>query len=711
MLSRGVVGFVLGVLVALIPIGPAVAGPAVGDRTATTNRVVVIGAAGLRWDDLSPSVSPALWQLAGRGSIGTVTARSTQSLTCAEDGWLTLGAGSRAQRGPHRPAPDRCPRARVQLTSHEDGSANLSDQPAVVARNLLARSRPGALAEALRCTTAIGPGAAIAAARPAGRINQYLPQLPSAPATLLDRCPLSVVDAGTVTQRSGYARSAQVRSVDQMVARVLDARPAGSTVLVLGVADTGRPARLHVAIAEGSGFQGGWLRSGTTRRTGYVQLTDVAPTVIACLGLPRPASFAGRDWEPTGRRSVHLATDERRLVLADRMSVATARNAGRFVAVLVAVQLALFVLAGFGLARLGTHSGVGQQRRRGDSWLRPVLETAATAAAVLVPAMLLADLIPWWRSERPGSTLVGVVAGWVAVLTTVILTGPWRRYRLGRVAAIAGVVVAVIGVDALTGANLELDNVVGYAVVTGDRYTGLGMVGLGAFAAGVLALAGCAATRLARRHRPVAVALVGAIGVIIVGSPYLGSDPGAAVAVTAGVAVAGALATGGWLTLTRLGWAIVTGLLVTVGFALLDLTRAPERQGHLGRFLTNIFGGTARPAMSRVAEANMAATAGSLLTVLVVAAILFWGLVLLSGGLRRVYGLFPALRGALVGTAVAGLLAGLFDGAGLIVAGAAASVAVPLAILYCLQVRARTPDVVPAGVGSGVSGGLTSDLT
>jgi hypothetical protein len=271
----------------------------------------------------------------------------------------------------------------------------------------------------------------------------------------------------------------------------------------------------------------------------------------------------------------------------------------------------------------------------------------------------------------------------------VIWFGPWRRHRLGRIAATAGVVVAVIGVDALSGAQLEMDNVVGYTAVTGDRYTGLGMIGLGAFAAGILMVAGCAATRLTRRYRPVAVALVGSIGVIIVGSPYLGSDPGAAVAVTAGVAVAGVLATGGWLTITRLGWAIVAGVLVAGGFALLDLTRAPDHRGHLGRFLANLLGGTARPALSRVAEANMIATATSLLTLLVIAVGLFWGLVLMRqvGGLRRVYGLFPALRGALVGTAVAGVLAGLFDGAGLMVAGAAASVGVPLAILCCVQAK------------------------
>ncbi|MGA8112144.1 MAG: hypothetical protein WCA46_00625, partial [Actinocatenispora sp.] len=522
---------------------------------------------------------------------------------------------------------------------------------------------------------------------PSGSITRYAPRLPTSSAALFGRCPLTVVDAGSVSRSTGAPRAAQVTAVDRTVGRVLRARPSHTTVLVVGVSDTGRPARLHVAIADGPRFRGGWLSSGTTGRTGYVQLSDVAPTVAGALGLPQPASFAGQPWRHADRRAGALPTDLRQLVQADEVSVATAHNSGRFVAVLVSVQLALYLLAALVLWRLGVAERTGGP---GRSWSRRVLETAATAAAMVVPAMLLADLLPWWRSWRPGLTLVVVVAAWVLGLTALVRLGPWRRVRLGRVAAVAAVVVAVIGVDGLTGAHLEVDNVVGYTMVTGERYTGLGMIGLGAFTAATLVLAGCAATRLHRRHRPWVVALVGAIGVIIVGSPYLGSDPGAAVAVTAGVAVAAALATGGWLTLTRLGWAIVTGVLVAGGFALLDLTRDPQHRGHLGRFLSNLFGGTARPALGRVAEANMAATATSLLSVLVIAAGLFWGFVLLpgTGGLRRVYGLFPALRGALVGTAVAGVLAGLFDGAGLIVAGAAASVGVPFAILCCVEVRA-----------------------
>ena len=46
---------------------------------------------------------------------------------------------------------------------------------------------PGALAESVRCTVAVGPGAAVAAARPFGRVDRYAPGLPADPRPLLGR--------------------------------------------------------------------------------------------------------------------------------------------------------------------------------------------------------------------------------------------------------------------------------------------------------------------------------------------------------------------------------------------------------------------------------------------------------------------------------------------------------------------------------------------
>jgi hypothetical protein len=677
---------------------PAAGAPGGAGVVRRAGHVVVVGIAGLRWDDLSAAGSPALWGLARSGSVGVLTDRAIPSYTCPGDGWLTLGAGNRTQYGSAQ-RDGSCGQTRVGTVRSDDGSATLEQQD--IDRDEQSGALPGALATAVTCTSAVGSGAAIGAARPSGLIDRYEPRLPDDPHELLDACPLTLVDAGVVAAASGGDRDRQVRDADELLARVLAARPDGTTVLVVGLSDTAAPARLHVAIASGAGFGSGWLTSDTTERTGYVQLVDVAPTVLGALGGQRPESFAGQPWVRAAARpgSAAAATAARRdLVDADRASVATAHESGRFVAVLVAMQLALYVAAGLLLARLRRPPGPDANRRRPRA-LRTLVELAAAACSLVIPAMLLAGLVPWWRAPRAGWALVGVVVGVVAVLTAVTWLGPWRRLRFGRIGAVGIATALVIGLDALTGAHLELDNVVGYAAVTGDRYTGLGMIGLGGFLAAVLMVAGCVATQVRRRLRAAVVALVGAMAVLIVGSPFLGGDAAGGIGVTAGVAVAAVIATGGWLTLTRFGWAIVAGVLVTSGFAAVDLLRPVEARGHLGRFLTNLFGGEAGPAFSRVAEANAVATGSSPLTLLVLAVAVFWVAVLMRpvGGLRRVYGLFPAVRGAIVGCAVAGLVAGLLAGGGLIVAAAAAAVATPLAILCCIQAQADAVAVPPTG--------------
>ena len=62
--------------------------------------LVLIGAPGLTWDDISPLSTPALWARLDEAAIGVMTVRSVRARACAADGWLTLGAGRRAADSP-----------------------------------------------------------------------------------------------------------------------------------------------------------------------------------------------------------------------------------------------------------------------------------------------------------------------------------------------------------------------------------------------------------------------------------------------------------------------------------------------------------------------------------------------------------------------------------------------------------------------------------
>jgi hypothetical protein len=681
--------------------------PAERTPPSTVDYVIVAGAAGLRWDDLDPQRTPALWRQATLGSVGWLSVRSAQRVTCPGDGWLTIGAGNYAAWP--RTGTNSCVPPAPDLTQPDAIGANITNQRNVVRDNqdrLPYGAVPGALAESLRCTVAVGPGAAIAAARPFGRVDQYRAELPADAARLLSDCQLSVVDLGTVAG-SGTTRAAAVAAVDATLARVVAARPERSLLLVAGVSDTDRNSRLHLAIAEGQGWNGGWLTSAGTGRDGYLRLIDLAPTVLAALGKPAPDKlFAGRSAGLVPGKPAGVADAVQGPYDADKRASAQRAVAPIFFTVLAFLLFLLFVAIIPVMARARRHSRPGRPAlppRRVVAWF----ELGLVAAALAVPAAMVADASPWWRADRPAWAFGLVTGALIVVGTALVRLSPRYQRTLWPMAATAAIGAAVVGLDVLTGARLQLNGVAGYSATTGAQYAGVGAVGLGVFVAGLLVLAGCLSQWITKQWRPVIVVLLGGVGVVMVGSPYLGADPVGAITVTAGVCVAAAISTGGWLTFPRFAWAALAGLAVTIGFAVLDLSRPAIEQGSLGRFLTELANGTGGPAMQRAASANGETLLHSPLTVIAVIGVLMLAFCRFSpsGGLTRLFGLHPALRAAGAGTAVATLLAGVLGGAALTVAAAAAAAVVPVAVLTALRVLLHAADRTrPEGESDGPGG-------
>jgi hypothetical protein len=704
------VPYTLVLIAVLTSLGGLAVRPATGAPQSTVDYVIVAGAAGLRWDDLDPQRTPALWQEASKGSIGWLSVRSAPRVTCPADGWVTLGAGNYAAY-PRMAGSSGCETPKPELAQPDAIGANIANQRNIVQDNqdrLPYGAVPGALAESVRCTVAVGPGAAIAAARPFGRVDKYQAELPADPTSLLSDCVLSFVDLGTITG-SGASRATLVEQADATLARVVAARPGRSLLLVAGVSDTDRSSRLHVAIAEGQGWNGGWLTSAGTGRDGYLQLIDLAPTILAALGKSQPDKlFAGRAATIAPGKPDSVTDAVQGAHNADRRAGAQRGVATIFFTVLAILQFCLFAMLAPVMVRARRHSGPKGPALPSPRVVRAV-ELALIAAALAIPAALLADASPWWRAGHP-AWVFGIVTGALIVAgTAAIRLAPRYKRTLWPMAATAALGAVVVGVDLLTGAQLQLNGVAGYSAINGARYAGVGGVGLGVFVTGLLVLAGCLAQWVRKPFRPLIVVVLGGLGVVMVGSPYLGADPIGAIAVTAGVCVAAAMSTGGWLTFSRVAWSALAGLAVTIGFAAVDLRRPALEQGSLGRFLSELGSGSAGPALQRMAAANGETLLGSPLSILAVVGAVMLAFCQFSpwGGLNRLFGLHPAIRAAGAGVTVATLIAGVLGGSALTVAGAAAAVAVPAAVLTVLRVLLHAADRTrPEGETDGPGGPL-----
>ena len=630
----------------------------IGGAGEAVPRVVVVGVPGLRWSDVNATDTPALARLARTAAVGVLSVRTAAPADCPPDGWLTLGAGNRVRSAGS--GDGRCPA----------GLPSPSSLPDQVRANADRRegARPGLLADTLRrhgkCVGAGGPGPALAAARADGSVDlrndEDVFQLAAGTRPLRRisdarwSCDVVLVQ-GTAVGTQARARGAA--AADALVARVDQVRPAGSTLLVVGLSEApgDRDPHLHVALAAGPRFGSGALTSASSRRAPYVQLVDVAPTVLSVLGVAAPDAMIGEPWRTTGDRPTPAQLRDH-----ERKSDGQREVTVPFFVVLVGAQL-LF-------------AGIGLLLRR---WR--LVELVALAGTTAVGASYLANLVPWWRADDPLLAMLGVTVATTAVLTAVTLLG---RGLLARAGLACGLTAGIIVADLLTGAHLQMSSVAGYSPVVAGRFAGIGNVAFGVLAASALLAA--ASTRSAT------VAALTAIVVVVDGAPMWGSDVGGVLALVPAYTLLVLLLAGRQVNAVRLGLAALVGGLVVTAFGIADHARPVDQQTHLGRFVGQVLDGSAGAVIRRKAEANVALLFHSPLTALLPLVVAFLLMLFLRppAALQRTFDRSPAWRAGLLSVLTAAGLGSVLNDSGVAVPALAIVVALP-ATLAVLARHAR----------------------
>lgn len=558
-------------------------------RGAAPGPVVVVGVPGLAWTDINPEDTPTLDAWRQEGSTGVLVVRGAHPLTCAADGWLTLGAGQRAAAdlpgggagtcGPQVLALDPGPAA--------DGAADPARIPdwetwleRTAARPLDARL--GTLAATLGtqapgCVSAYGPLAAVGAADPDGVVQHPGPALPDWDGELSD-CAVHLVDGATGLADPGTIADEGVdpATLDAELARVSSAWPEDTVVIVAGLADAGSTPALRAVLITGHEGPGGMLGSTSTRQWGMVTTPDLTATVLTLAGAPGgvPDTVAGQPVSVLER-----GAPERR-----------ARDLGVAAAASMVQQLAGPVLGSLVVVVLGALLLAARRSRTAGA-------VVATAAAAVPAATFLAGLVPWWRPESwatAGVLLGAVILAWSALIAAVAWAGPWRRSIIGPPAVVCAVTVITVSLDVMWGGRLGLIGLLGVQPVVAGRFYGMGNVGLGIVAAAVLLLAAFLAAALGRGRA--AVAVVGTLGVavaVVDGWPSWGADFGGVPAVLVATGVL-ALAAGG-IRLTPLRFLLIGAgaAVASAVLMLLDWLRPAAQRTHLGAFAQDVVDGTA----------------------------------------------------------------------------------------------------------------------
>jgi len=458
-------------------------------------------------------------------------------------------------------------------------------------------------------------------------------------------------------ERAGQLDRA-IRASDALFGHLLeqvDARR--DLVMLVGPAHSQRGVTLTPLAIRGPGFTPGLLTSATTRRSGFVQIQDIAPTVLKSLGVRVPTSMEGEAAE-NGRAGGSASDRLRFLEHADAAAQFRDDRVGDVYALLVA---AVAVTGALLLVAL---------TRPGRGW-RGAAAYAAFATLGLLPATFLARLVPF-QDHGAGAYYLFLLV--VALALGGVYTVVARRNVVDGVIAGLLVIVGLLTIDALRGAPLVLNSALGYSPTVAGRFAGFGNPAYAAYSAAALLAACLLAHRLGgRRGFVVAAALLG-LALVIDVAPMWGSDVGGILSMVPAYAVTLVLLAGRRI---RIRTVVIIGVSIAVVGAIaaaIDLSRPREDRTHLGRYLTRIQDrglGEGWSVIQRKLDANLASLGTGILgLMLLVTAVLF--VVLWFGRrdrLRAVLAWIPEWRAACLGFVVLAVLGFAFNDSGITVPG------------------------------------------
>lgn len=385
-----------------------------------------------------------------------------------------------------------------------------------------------------------------------------------------------LVEASDLLRTAEYGRSATsarrrvlrdeaLRDADDLLGVLLNRVTERDAVLVLSpIAPAGAPDLGMVALRS-PGTGGGLLRSATTRRDGYVQLVDVASTVL---------TIVGEDELDHGEGRPFLVTDQSEHDLVGRLARAEEQAEFRDSIVPATVTTLIVLLAALtGLALAGG---------RVPSAVRRALPIAAAAVLGALPATFLSAIV---GVDSMAAYVALLLAGGVLVaLATTLAEQRWRG--TGPIVSV-GSVVGIIAIDVLVGAPLQLNTVFGYSVAVAGRFAGVGNLAFALLGSGALVLAALVAERFDRRGRRVALLLLIAV-LLIDGLPILGADVGGVLSIVPAFGLAALVLLGRPIGVREVIGTFAAAFAMLLVVAFIDLARPAADETHLARLAQHV---------------------------------------------------------------------------------------------------------------------------
>jgi hypothetical protein len=678
---------------------------------ADCHRAIIFTLPGVTWSDVAEVQPPALMDLIERGATASVSVRTNSSRTTYASGFATIGAGTRVEGGSTTGGVlDLSP----GLIDSGVRVAGLGELAAIAAEDGY-DAVPGAMGEALGSIPSIAIGNAETSV-PTSLVGGYerWPVLAAMDAegivdvaavgddlltegepvrtdpealdravteALAEECAVVVIDQGDLI-RTELTSGAEGPSAEAWKEAMLAADSALGHVAgsladddLLIVASPTSPSRdethFGVAVAIGPGFEaGGLLSSASTRREGIVTLPDIAPTVLDHMGLARHPAMLGRSF-------FSLASNQDRVAMAiedDREAVFVDRVRSPVTTVFVVAQVIVYIAIAWILYR--------RERANGSPGKRS-LEIAALAIVAFPMCTYIAGFLSQHALGTWGfaSLLVGLDVLAIVVVTTAI------SRPLDRLLALTMATCAVLIVDVVTGAALQVNTVFSYSPLVAGRFAGFGNTAFSVLGAACIVTASLLVQRAGGSRRSLLTA-AGLFGLVVVvdGAPAWGSDVGGVLAFVPAFGITLLLLAGRRPTWRALGLCVLGAIAVLGVFLAFDLARPADAQTHLARLFEDVRArgaGAFSDTIGRKITTNLRVFTSTIWTYFVPPALGFiaWLLLRPRNRWQRLAHEYPTLRAGLIGGLVLCVLGFAVNDSGIVVPAMVLSYLVPVALL------------------------------
>jgi hypothetical protein len=318
--------------------------------------------------------------------------------------------------------------------------------------------------------------------------------------------------------------------------------------------------RLTPVIMAGKGVDKGWVTSASTHRMGVITNLDVGVTILNFFGIPPLLEQSGAPmssvYNTTGIEGI-MDFNERLVQIFNQRPFLIRSFVFATISVVAGSLLVLFL------------------KKQHLNWLKPCI-----LFIMLVPlTYLLLSLVH--QSSLVGSTVISLF------ITLVLTVTVWHVLRpmLDRIIAVCFMMTIALLLDQLTGARLIQGSPLGYDVISGARFYGIGNEYMGVLV-GAACIGTAASMERLRVCRSIAwggvvVWLAAVLGILAL--PWWGANVGGAITAFVAFGVLIMLMAG-----CRITWRQVAGLALVlmvaiVGLFILDSFRAVESQSHLGQ--------------------------------------------------------------------------------------------------------------------------------